>query len=112
MPSRRRALYRPGSDWCRSRTRPGAERQGHANRYLRWLLVPGVLSLIRRAKQSGHKRHAYPVLLLERYSEAVAAGALANKIARMIWVMMVRGMRCEEPVAQPVRQTFFNMQGE
>ncbi|MGC2823357.1 MAG: hypothetical protein WA322_03840 [Pseudolabrys sp.] len=29
----------------------------------------------------------------------VAAIALANKMARMVWVLMARGERCKEPVA-------------
>ena len=84
----------------------GKERLGHiskaGNRYLRWLLVAGALSLIRRARQIGHTRHAWLVRLLERRPAKVAAVALANKIARMIWAMMARGTRYEEPVAQPV----------
>ena len=37
--------------------------------------------------------------LLARRPTKVAAIALANKIARMIWAMMSRGERYKEPVA-------------
>jgi transposase len=84
----------------------GKDRLGHiskaGNRYLRWLLVAGAMSLIRRAKQAGHTRHAWLVKILERRPTKVAAIALANKIARMIWAMMVRGTRYKEPVPQTV----------
>ena len=84
----------------------GKERLGHiskaGNRYLRWLLVAGAMSLIRRAKQAGHTRHVWLVRILERRPTKVAAIALANKIARMIWAMMVRGTRYREPVPQTV----------
>ena len=82
----------------------GKERLGHiskaGNRYLRWLLVAGAMSLIRRAKQAGHTRHAWLIRILERRPTKIAAIALANKIARMVWAMMVRGTRYKEPVPQ------------
>ena len=37
--------------------------------------------------------------LLARRPPKVAAIALANKIARMVWAMMTRGERYKEPVA-------------
>jgi len=37
--------------------------------------------------------------LLARRPTKVAAIALANKIARMVWAMMARGERYKEPVA-------------
>lgn len=84
----------------------GKERLGHiskaGNRYLRWLLVAGSMSLIRRAKQAGHTRHAWLVRIFERRPTKIAAVALANKIARMVWAMMVRGTRYREPVPQTV----------
>ena len=84
----------------------GKERLGHiskaGNRYLRWLLVAGSMSLIRRAKQAGHTRHAWLVRILERRPTKIAAVALANKIARMVWAIMVHGTRYKEPVPQTV----------
>jgi transposase len=82
----------------------GKERLGHiskaGNRYLRKLLVVGALSVIRRAKQTGSTRRAWLVALMARRSTKVAAIALANKIARIAWAMMVRGTRYQERLPQ------------
>ena len=82
----------------------GKERLGRiskaGNRYLRKLLVVGALSVIRRAKQTGSTRRGWLVALMARRSTKVAAIALANKIARTAWAMMVRGTRYREPVLQ------------
>ncbi len=60
------------------------------DRYLRQLLVIGALSVIKRAKQLGHTRHPWLVPLMQRRTVKIAAVALANKIARIAWAMMVR----------------------
>ena len=83
----------------------GKERLGHiskaGNRYLRKLLVVGALSVIKRAKQ-GSARRPWLVALMARRATKVAAIALANKIARIAWAMMVRGTRYQEPLPQAV----------
>jgi transposase len=76
----------------------GISKQG--NRYLRWLLIAGAMAVIRYARQHGTKR-LWLVRLMERRPPKVAAVALANKIARMAWAMMVRGERFEEPKLLP-----------
>ncbi len=45
----------------------------------------------RRAKQLGYTGHPWLVSLLGRRSVKIAAVALANKIARIAWAMMLRG---------------------
>lgn len=69
------------------------------DRYLRFPFVAGALSVIRYAKVHGTKHRPWLAALLARRPTKVAAIALANKIARMVWAMMVKGERYKEPVA-------------
>ena len=69
------------------------------DRYLRSLFVAGALAVIRYAKIHGTKHRPWLAALLARRPTKVAAIALANKIARMVWAMMVKGERYKEPVA-------------
>ena len=77
----------------------GISKQG--NRYLRWLLITGAMAVIRYARQRGTKR-LWLARIMERRPVKVAAVALANKIARVAWAMMVRGERFKEPRLLPV----------
>jgi len=72
----------------------GISKQG--NRHLRWLLVSGAMAVIRYARRHGTKR-LWLIRLMGRRPTKVAAVALANKIARIAWAMMVRGERFKEP---------------
>jgi transposase len=69
------------------------------DRYLRSLFMAGALAVIRYAKIHGTKHRPWLSALLARRPTKIAAIALANKIARMVWVLMARGERYKEPVA-------------
>src|SRR3546814_8355027 len=60
----------------------GISRAG--NRYLRQMLVVGAMAVIRHAERHGSKR-AWLIELMKRRAKKVAAVALANKTARMVW---------------------------
>ncbi len=83
----------------------GKERLGSiskaGNRYLRQLLVVGSMAVLRRVKSLGHTRYPWLAALMQRRTVKIAAVAMANKIARIAWAMMVRG----EPYrpAQPMQ---------
>jgi len=69
------------------------------DRYLRSLFMAGALAVIRYAKIHGSRHRPWLTALLARRPTKIAAIALANKIARMVWAMMARGERYKEPVA-------------
>jgi len=61
------------------------------NERLRSLLVVGAMSVIRFAKPGSKSASPWLLQLLERKPRKLAAVALANKMARIIWAMMARG---------------------
>lgn len=72
----------------------GISRAG--NRYLRQMLVVGAMAVIRHAERHGTRRQ-WLMQLLARRATKVAAVALANKTARMVWALMTSGERYREP---------------
>jgi transposase len=83
----------------------GKERLGsitkQGNRYLRQMLVVGALAVIRYAERHGTRR-PWLVKLMARRTTKIAAVALANKTARMVWAMMMRGEAYREPELRAV----------
>src|ERR1035437_9301292 len=77
----------------------GISRAG--NERLRQLLVLGATSVIRHAKPGRPGVSAWLLALLERKPRKLAAVALANKMARVIWAMLTSGeaYRRQTPVA-------------
>ena len=63
---------------------------------LRRLLVIGATAVIRAAKPG--RTSPWLLALLARKSKKLAAVALANKMARIIWAMMVSGEAYRRPV--------------
>ncbi|MCL4137562.1 UNVERIFIED_CONTAM: hypothetical protein GTU68_011393 [Idotea baltica] len=60
------------------------------DRYLRTLLITGAMAVVRQARMRPEK-YPWVASLLNRMSSKQAAIALANKNARIAWVVMVRG---------------------
>lgn len=103
-------VFRSGRDFSawiglvpRQNSSGGRERLGsitkQGDRYLRSLFTAGALAVIRYAKIHGTTHRPWLSRLLERRPTKVAAIALANKLARMAWAMMVKGEKYKEPVA-------------
>ncbi len=66
----------------------GVTKMGDA--YIRTLLVVGAIAVIRYAKKDGSTRSAWVRRLLEKKPVWVVAVALANKMARIAWALMMR----------------------
>jgi transposase len=78
----------------------GISKAGH--RYLRQMLVVGAMAVIRHAERNAARR-PWLVQLLARRKIKVAAVALANKTARIVWALMSSGERYRDPqIAPPV----------
>ena len=69
------------------------------DRYLRSLFMAGALAVIRYARTHGTRHRPWLTALLARRPTKIAAIALANKMARIVWVLMARGERDKEPIA-------------
>src|SRR5262249_5527014 len=67
----------------------GISKQGDP--YLRRLLVQGASAVVKATQRRGSKAPAWLKTLLARRPAKVAIVALANKMARMIWAILVKG---------------------
>ena len=80
----------------------GKERMGRiskqGDRYLRWLLVAGAMSVIRHGRKNNFAKRPWLAGLVARKPAKVAAVALANKNARTAWALLVSGERYRPPV--------------
>jgi transposase len=79
----------------KERSTGGKQRMGGISRAgderLRHLLVTGAMAVIRHVKPGSRNASAWLLSLLERRPRKVAAVALANKMARVVWAMMTSG---------------------
>lgn len=86
----------------RAQSSGGKERLGaiskRGNRQLRTLLIVGATSIIKLAKR-GLKVPLWIRTMLQRRPVKVVSVALANKIARTIWALLVRGGIYQAPAA-------------
>jgi transposase len=83
----------------------GKERLGRISKqgdpYLRRLLVTGAMTIIRHAKRGGMTRGLWLIKLIANKPTKVAAVALANKTARIVWALLTRGETYRNASAQP-----------
>ena len=74
----------------------GKERLGRTSKrgdkYIRSLLIAGAVAVLRHARNRPTRDGAWVRALMERKPTKVAAVALANKTARIVWAVMMRGM--------------------
>ena len=71
------------------------------DQYLRWLLVAGAMSVIMHAKRRGTTNLPWLAGMIARKPTKVAAVALANKNARIVWALMKQGGSYQKPVPVP-----------
>ena len=102
--------FRSGRDFSawiglvpKQRSSGGKEKLGNitkaGDRYLRSLFCAGALAVIRRVETHGTRHRPWVTTLLARRPAKVAAIALANKLARIVWAMMAKGESYREPLA-------------
>lgn len=102
-------LFRSGREFAaflglvpRQNSSGGKERLGRVSKmgdgYLRKLLVVGATSVIRRARTGTLGPASWIRSLLERRPVRVVTVAMANKTARIVWAVLVRGEVYRPPV--------------
>lgn len=71
------------------------------DQYLRWLLVAGAMSVILHAKRRGTTNLPWLADIIARKPTKVAAVALANKTARIVWALLRHGGTYQRPATVP-----------
>jgi hypothetical protein len=85
----------------------GKERLGptskHDDKYIRSLLIAGAVAVLRHARNRPTRDGEWVRALLARKPTKVAAFALANKTARIVWAVMMRadGYRAKQVLGLP-----------
>jgi transposase len=95
-------LDRAGAQTAQQRrqTAPrGISKQG--DRYLRRLLVLGATAVIRHSRSKSTAEAGWLKSLLERRPARLVSVAQANKTARIVWALLVRGEAYRMPAAVP-----------
>lgn len=68
------------------------------DQYLRWLLVAGAMSVILQAKRRGDTNRSWLANIIDHKPTKVAAVALANKNARIVWTLLSGGGSYQKPI--------------
>ena len=71
------------------------------DQYLRWLLVAGAMSVIRQVNRRGTSNLPWLTDMVARKPAKVAAVALANKNARIVWSLLRHGGTYQTPLTVP-----------
>src|SRR5689334_6840508 len=96
------SVFRSGREFAawlgmtpRQNSSGGKERLGHTSKrgdkYIRSLLIAGAVAVLRHARNRPTRDGAWVRALLARKPTKLAAVALANKTARIVWAVMMRG---------------------
>jgi len=64
--------------------------------YLRTLLIHGARSVVRVATSQKTATHCWAINLVERRNKNVAAVALANKNARIVWALLAQNREYQQ----------------
>ncbi len=107
-------LFRSGREFAawlgmtpRQNSSGGKERLGRTSKrgdkYIRSLLIAGAVAVLRHARNRPTRDGEWVRAMLARKPTKVAAVALANKTARIVWAVMMRGdgYRAKQPLGQP-----------
>ena len=108
------SLFRAGREFAawlgmtpRQNSSGGKERLGRTSKrgdkYVRSLLIAGAVAVLRHARNRPTRDGAWVRAMMERKPTKVAAVALANKTARIVWAVMMRGdgYRAKQVLGQP-----------